>query len=425
MVRYVGNPGPEHEEFTEWAKAQGVDINGVTPTRCQGEGIGITATRDIKAGEVLVSVPISALLTARTIPESFREKFQTKVPVQGLIAAYICCDVDAQIKYSPWREVWPSYESFAQTMPILWPPYLTGRDHDEDTSPLPPSLSGLWNSMYKAPTISCPKSGGRKLLEKQYQRFQAAYNAVKATFPDTDVEMFLYYWIVANTRCFHYTPPDEEPPEDRNDAMALCPFADYFNHSEEGCEVAYDSNRYTFTATRDYEEGEEIFATYGHHSTDVLWVEYGFVPKENKWDSLSLDDIIFSELGRNAVGLLKEEQYFGNYTVASTGPCFRTEVAAALTYLNPEDWRQYTMGVEPPRFSQARTNNTTSKWVRKYIEEAKATLLQITELRAKLGDRGEDKRFQIIILRWRLIIELCHEALIAINKSANNTKNSR
>ena len=83
------------------------------------------------------------------------------------------------------------------------------------------------------------------------------------------------------------------------------------------------------------------------------------------------------------------------------------------------------MGVEPPRFSQARTNNTTSKWVRKYIEEAKATLLQITELRAKLGDRGEDQRFQIIILRWRLIIELCHEALIAINKSANNTKNSR
>ena len=92
--------------------------------------------------------------------------------------------------------------------------------------------------MYKAPTISCPKSDGRKLLEKQEKRFQAAYKAVKATFPDTDSEMFMYYWVVANTRCFHYTPPDEEPPEDKNDAMALCPFADYFNHSEEGVSCA-------------------------------------------------------------------------------------------------------------------------------------------------------------------------------------------
>ena len=84
------------------------------------------------------------------------------------------------------------------------------------------------------------------------------------------------------------------------------------------------------------------------------------------------------------------------------------------------------MGIEPPRFNQARSNNATSKWVRKYIEEAKATLLRITELRAKLGDRGEDPRFQVIILRWRLIIELCYEALAAINKSATtNNKNSR
>lgn len=71
-------------------------------------------------------------------------------------------------------------------------------------------------------------------------------------------------------------------------------------------------------------------------------------------------------------------------------------------------------GVEPESFSQARTNSITSRWIRRYIEEAKATLLRITELRAKLGDKGEDQRFLVIILRWRLIIELCHEALTAV-----------
>ncbi|KAL1959596.1 hypothetical protein VTO42DRAFT_1631 [Malbranchea cinnamomea] len=415
MVRYVGNPGPEHHAFTEWARAQGVEINGVTPTRCQGEGIGITATRDIKAGEVLVSVPISALLTARTIPLSFREKFRTNISVQGLIAAYLCCDEDARTKYAPWRAVWPSFESFAEALPILWPAYLTGRDHEHDISPLPPSLTGIWNSMYKPPSISSAESEGRLLLAKQEQRLRDAFAAVQTAFPDTDWELFVYYWVIANTRCFHYAPDDEEPPADRNDAMALCPFADYFNHADEGCEVTFDSNQYTFRATRDYESGEEIFATYGHHSTDVLWTEYGFIPKENKWDSLSLDDIIFSELGHGAVDLLKEAGYFGNYHVTASGPCFRTEVAAALTYLNPEDWKQYVLGAEPPRFDQSRTDAVTSRWIRRYIEEAKATLLRITELRTRLGNRGDDPRFQLIVFRWRLIIELCYEALSSIH----------
>lgn len=177
---------------------------------------------------------MSTLLTARTIPDSFRQKFKTKISVQGLIAAYLFCDEAAHIKYSPWRNVWPEYDAFEAVMPIFWPPYLTGRDHDEDTSPLPPSLSGLWNSMYKTPTISCPKSEGRNLLEKQHKRLCDAYSAVEAAFPGADWDTFVYYWVVANTRCFHYAPEDEKPPEDKNDAMALCPFADYFNHSEDG-----------------------------------------------------------------------------------------------------------------------------------------------------------------------------------------------
>lgn len=43
-------PGEDHAAFTEWALAQGVIANGVTPARFPGRGLGMIATRAIKVG---------------------------------------------------------------------------------------------------------------------------------------------------------------------------------------------------------------------------------------------------------------------------------------------------------------------------------------------------------------------------------------
>lgn len=41
-------PGEKHELFTEWAKSQGIVINGVSPARFPGRGLGMIATRKIE-----------------------------------------------------------------------------------------------------------------------------------------------------------------------------------------------------------------------------------------------------------------------------------------------------------------------------------------------------------------------------------------
>jgi hypothetical protein len=38
----------KHHAFTNWARAQGVTINGVTPAQLPGKGFGIVATRNLK-----------------------------------------------------------------------------------------------------------------------------------------------------------------------------------------------------------------------------------------------------------------------------------------------------------------------------------------------------------------------------------------
>ena len=44
----VSPPGSRHEEFTEWAKQQGIQVNGVGPASISGYGLGIVAQRRIE-----------------------------------------------------------------------------------------------------------------------------------------------------------------------------------------------------------------------------------------------------------------------------------------------------------------------------------------------------------------------------------------
>ena len=41
-------PGAHHEEFTKWAKQQGIQVNGIEPASIPGHGLGIVAQRRIE-----------------------------------------------------------------------------------------------------------------------------------------------------------------------------------------------------------------------------------------------------------------------------------------------------------------------------------------------------------------------------------------
>ena len=45
---------PHHEQFVEWAKNSGVEINGVGPAKILGRGLGIVAERAIEVHDLHV-----------------------------------------------------------------------------------------------------------------------------------------------------------------------------------------------------------------------------------------------------------------------------------------------------------------------------------------------------------------------------------
>ncbi|KAL3483646.1 hypothetical protein BJX62DRAFT_75533 [Aspergillus germanicus] len=397
-------PGEDHEQFVQWAISQGVIVDGVGPARFQGRGLGMIAMRDIQENDVIVRVPQRVMLTVEAIPSSFSSRFPEKTPVHALLAAFLCNGEPEDLEaFQLWRKTWPSRKDFEDCMPILW---------QENSCLLPPSISGRWKNVQKRKLEFEYESSHQNILAQQRMRLRDAWGSVVAVFPETDWEAFSYHWLIVNTRSFFYLMPGQEPPQDRNDAMALLPLADYFNHSDVACNVKFDGHEYVFRAVKAYNIGEEIFMSYGPHTNDFLFTEYGFYLDSNQSEALYLDDIIFQDLNPSLQEELNLQQYYGNYQVTATGVCYRTEIAACIVYMPLQDWQNYALGYSTRGVDAAKSAKVIRKWIGTYVEEANAN---IDELLEKCGsgnmDRGDGERLRLLIKRWSQVKDLCLRAL--------------
>ena len=136
---------------------------------------------------------------------------------------------------------WPSFGDLRESMPILWPTTITepvssssqdkGRILSLHAScPLTPDISGRWNT---ATSISSTKTPNGGLLAKQEARVEKDWAKVSTAIPAADRERYIYYWLLVNTRTFYHELPRKQTVKTpREDCMALCPFADYFNHAD-------------------------------------------------------------------------------------------------------------------------------------------------------------------------------------------------
>ncbi|KAL3472638.1 hypothetical protein BJX99DRAFT_211139 [Aspergillus californicus] len=408
-------PGEEHELFTQWAVSQGIIVNGVGPARFPGRGLGMVALRKIQENEAIIRVPRPVMLTVEAIPSSFTSRFPERTPVHTLLSAFLCNGAPEDIEpYEIWKKTWPSRKDFEECMPILWPEELRSKS----ASLLPPSISGCWSSVPKEKVEYEYESSHQNILAQQERRLDNAWDSVLAVFPDTEWEAFSYHWLIVNTRCFFYLVPGREPPEDRNDAMALLPFADYFNHSNVTCNVKFDGQEYVFRAVKAYEAGEEIFISYGPHPNDFLFTEYGFYLDANESDTLYLDDIILQDISPFLQKELSLQQYYGNYQLTATGVCYRTEIVACIKSMPLEDWQNHTLGYSTREMDAKKSEDVIRGWIRTYVGEAAVVLEQLEDLGSSTSKVARDHQgkvqVQLLLTRWRQIQELCLLALEAV-----------
>lgn len=91
-------------------------------------------------------------------------------------------------------------------------------------------MGGRW-SFDRSSSQPCNKLG---LLHRQALKLQADWAIVSKVFPCQTLERYTYHWLLVNTRSFYYKLPEASYSQAREDCMVLCPFIDYFNHSDQG-----------------------------------------------------------------------------------------------------------------------------------------------------------------------------------------------
>ncbi|VUC31159.1 unnamed protein product [Clonostachys rosea] len=358
------------DEYLHDAKGNDVQVNGVTPRVIDGRGIGMVATRGLEEGEVIMTIPTTAIRSLHTVPEDISMKLPPDMSIHGLLAAEIALHKNSS---RVWSQIVPTWEDFENTIPFMWP---------EELQKLLPAEA-------------------KSLLAKQKARFEVDWDAFQTVYPKQAEQSYLYAWFLVNTRTFFYETPEMElyPWHDR---LAMLPVADLFNHSDVGCEVSIRESGYSITADRHYDAGEEVFTSYGDHSNDFLLAEYGFVMRENQWDKVSLDDLIIPKLIAVQKSALKENGYCGDL-VLHKGSEKSDAVFIALRVLCCEtfDWQKFVDGEEDVEGSLAKGIALLPGLLRECKHQSNAMKRKVRGL-----STGNDCQKQLLWQRWEQIEKL-------------------
>ncbi|KAJ4286721.1 hypothetical protein N0V90_012973 [Kalmusia sp. IMI 367209] len=376
------DPGEEHTRFVEWATNNGVDINGIAPARFKDRGMGIVAAKDIKV----------------TQQQVLALDFPAKVSIHARLAAYLALSyAKKDCVHRPWQDVWPTQEEFENILPLHW--------SGELQALLPHAATVLLSNQ-------------RSNLERDYLSIHALHLSISKS-------LFTYTWLIVNTRTFYWIYPDlpkahprlpkKRPQLTADDCYAMCPFMDYFNHSDKGCETKSDAKGYSVTADRAYKAGEEVYITYGSHTNDFLLVEYGFILDTNGCDCIPLDHLILPHLSSSQTDILKEDGFYGSYTLSPTNPtiCHRTQVVIRLLTLPLRRYTAIVSGTDEGAGDQGKVNEYIIGLLVKYERHIMEIIEEVDSLKVSGKVKLEQK--DVLLRRWKQIRQIVKTGVTSLS----------
>ncbi|KAL8994906.1 MAG: hypothetical protein Q9169_005242 [Polycauliona sp. 2 TL-2023] len=405
--------------FESWSTAHGITTNGIDYCEIPNQGLGIVARRRLNAGEELVNVPFSALVTINSVPPAFRKKHR-QITTQGLLASFLASGDVEKSTYAPWAATWPSLADFRDAMPICWRQRdmtsltedlldeTTSHHHDDLLSPAAidqPSTNALDEWLRVNPHMG--------LIQKQRKKLKADWKIVGKALPSMSFEKYVHYWLLVNTRTFYFEMPNVKNHPSRNDRIVMCPFIDLFNHNDSGCNVHYAPTGYTVTTDKVYDAGDEVYVSYGRHTNDFLLVEYGFVLASNRWDSTPIDHYLMAHLVKTPLEeQLQRADYIGGYFLDYDGVCHRTQVALQAQILPEHLWNDFVAGrsVDTVEGEHGTQTLVANQVLVPYLQEAEDALERL-QTSCKTSASTSHNSNRILIQRWKQIRALLQRAL--------------
>ncbi|KAG0367809.1 SET domain-containing protein 4 [Gamsiella multidivaricata] len=260
----------EYLDFLDWLKKMGCPKTKLTLAEFSNNGRGMMATKDIKAGEVIVQVPESNLVTMKTLQSLYGARiarFGNKVNSHMIIALHIALLVQAPEKSG-------------------WLPYLRMLPKKFDTMPV----------RYPQELFDLLPQNAQAHVKKQKAKIMADYKAtLQFLQSNSDLltqplqyEEYEWAWLVVNTRCIYLDAKKQVAA----DNIALAPMLDFLNHTHDAKTEGFfctKTKSYKIRTLLPYKKGEQVFINYGPHDNCFILVEYGFVTPDNPFNYVTVD----------------------------------------------------------------------------------------------------------------------------------------
>lgn len=234
-------------------------------------GRGLQACTAIQEGEVVVTIPVSALITRAlvlniTIPILHLQSI-SHLSTQTLLSVWLLRETELGSS--------SSYHPYIQSLPKSYTnPYFCSA---QEQKLLPPYLLDQ--------------------VSDQQQVIATNYTTLVSKGFKTSLAGFEWAWFTVNTRAVYLDRdprfPQQKKEEDTAECLALAPYLDLLNHSGDsvmvaGVDIHKSSSGYQIVTKTNIRKFSQAFINYGPHDNTKLLLEYGFFLPNNLHEGFNL-----------------------------------------------------------------------------------------------------------------------------------------
>ncbi|KAM8946022.1 N-lysine methyltransferase SETD6 [Pelodytes ibericus] len=272
--------------FLAWCSSIGIDLNPKVYISTEGtvEQYGMLSREDLSAGELLFTIPRSALLSEKTsrIHDLLSREQQDLESPSGWVPLLLSLMYEATDSSSPWAPYFG-----------LWP----GLN--------PPDLPMFWSEEQKLQLLQ--GTGVSEAANKDLEKMEAEYHSIVLPFILRNAREFcpqthtldLYKRLVAFVMAYSFQEPLEEEEEESGKELhppMMVPVADLLNHvAQHNAHLEFTPECLRMVTTRAVPAGHEVFNTYGEMANWQLLHMYGFCEPDNSNETADIQMVTLRE----------------------------------------------------------------------------------------------------------------------------------
>lgn len=289
-------------ELIAWMKHNGWNSTiSATPSDFASTGRGLCALQNINVGDVIANIPGKLLMTTETASNSlFGWLFKRKTFMcQQVLAAHLMFE-----RHLGNNSFWADYISYLPEQ--IGTPVFSKSEIDTLPEELKCKISDFNSNVLEMFSE----------LSSSFLPEDKCSHCSKTVLEIFTLESFSWAWFIINSRAVFVSPEHNNDHGlslfDKN-CLALAPYLDIFNHSNEAKVQAVFNEvdrSYQVKTMTPFKKFSQVFIHYGDHSNMKLFLEYGFIMPKNIHDTLPVTfEEVFSTLQVHQQRIITKSTY--------------------------------------------------------------------------------------------------------------------